>query len=433
MSAASRAGRNDPELRITVLEQTQDVSYSACGMPYNIADPKRPIDDLVVRSAGVFREKQGINLLTGHRAEAIDRANHRVHARAADGETREFAYDKLLIATGASPVMPDIAGIDLPGVMPLKRLEDGRRLKAYLSENRVRDAVIIGMGYIGMEMCEAFAERGIRVQMASRGFLSGYHRDLAAAVRRHLEERGIGLHEGCILEKIEAANGRLRAYCGKYCLEGDVVLVGMGVVPNNALAVDAGLELGPKKSISVDRHMRTSDPDIFSAGDCADAYHVVTDEKVWIPLALRANRGGWAVADNLVQNVTALDGVAGTSVFKVFDLEVARTGLNFEQAEKAGFSPKEVVIESRTRAHAHPGAGSILVNAVGDTRTGRLLGMQLVSPEGAAHRVNAPAVALHQAMTVKSFAQCDLAYAPPFSPVWDPMLTAANQLLKKMH
>ncbi|MFW6333847.1 MAG: FAD-dependent oxidoreductase, partial [Desulfosalsimonas sp.] len=399
---------------------------------YNIAEPQRAIDDLVVRSAEVFREKQGIDLLTGHRAGSIDRISRVVKASGPDGEIREFPYDRLLIATGASPVLPDIPGTDLPGVMPLKRLEDGRKIKEYLGENRVRDAVIIGMGYIGMEMCEAFAELGINVKMAGRGFLSGYNREIASKVREHLQQRKIELHESCMIDSIERAGGRLQANCGGVSLKGDVVLLGLGVVPNSFLAADAGLSLGVKDSIAVDRYMRTSDPDIFSAGDCADAYHVVTGEKVWIPLALRANRGGWAVADNLDGDMTRLDGVAGTSVFKVFDLEVARTGLNFDQAKSAGFSPAEVVIQSRTKAHAHPGAAPIWVNAVGDSITGKLIGMQIVSVEGAAHRINGPAVALHSGMSVEDFAQCDLAYAPPFSPVWDPMLTAANQLLKKM-
>ncbi|MCF8094135.1 MAG: FAD-dependent oxidoreductase [Desulfobacteraceae bacterium] len=432
MSAASRVRRHHPDLDVTVLEQSRDVSYSACGMPYNIADPERYIEDLVVRKAEVFREKQGINLLTGHQANSIDRQNRVVEADGPGGKALEFSYDKLLIATGALPVMPDIDGIDLPGVMPLKRLADGRNIKAYLAQNHVQDAVIIGMGYIGMEMCEAFAQLGINVKMASRGFLSGYNGEIAAKVYQYLQEQGIELHESCPVSSIERHNGRLRANCGKLAIDGDVVLVGIGVVPNSAMAAEAGIELGVKGAISVDRYMRTSDPDVFSAGDCADAYHVVTGEKVWIPLALRANRGGWAVADNLKKNITSLDGVAGTSVFKIFDLEVARTGLNAEQAKNAGFSPAEVVIESRTRAHSHPGGAPIWVNAVGDKVTGRLLGMQIVSSEGAAHRINAAAVALHSGMNVESFAQCDLAYAPPFSPVWDPMLTAANQLIKKI-
>ena len=175
----------------------------------------------------------------------------------------------------------------------------------------------------------------------------------------------------------------------------------------------------------------TSAEDIYAAGDCADAYHVVTGQKTWLPLALRANRGGWAVADNVTGKDVTLQGIAGTAVFKVFDLQVARTGLNVAESEKFGFDPMEVIIQGRSRAHAHPGSSTMGVQMVGDRKSGRLLGVQMIGKEGA-HRINAPAVALHAKMTVEKFSQSDLAYAPPFSPVWDPMLTAANQLMKKM-
>jgi NADPH-dependent 2,4-dienoyl-CoA reductase/sulfur reductase-like enzyme len=176
--------------------------------------------------------------------------------------------------------------------------------------------------------------------------------------------------------------------------------------------------------------LRTSDPDIYAAGDCADAFHVVTGQRTWIPLALRANRAGWAVADNVLGGKVELQGVAGTAVFKVFDLEVARTGLSVEEARKAGFEPAEVVIQSQNRGHKYPGASVISVQLVGDKKSGRLLGAQMVGKDGAAHRINAPAVALHAKMSVEEFAQTDLAYAPPFGPSWDPLLTAANQLVK---
>jgi NADPH-dependent 2,4-dienoyl-CoA reductase/sulfur reductase-like enzyme len=211
-----------------------------------------------------------------------------------------------------------------------------------------------------------------------------------------------------------------------------MVLVAVGVQPNNELAVAAGIALGPGDAIAVDRALRTSDPDIYAAGDCADAFHVVTGQKTWIPLALRANRAGWAVADHLAGRAVSLAGVAGTAVFKVFDLQVARTGLSLAEAEASGFNPAERVIKGRSRAHAHPGASTVAVQMVGDRDSGRLLGVQMVGNEGVAHRINAAAVALHQMMTVEAFSQCDMAYAPPFGPVWDPMLTAANQLLKAM-
>ncbi|MFC1813154.1 FAD-dependent oxidoreductase [Thermodesulfobacteriota bacterium] len=434
MSAASRAKRNRPDMDVTVLEMTLDVSYSACGMPYNIADPDREIEDLVVRHASVFREKQNINLLTGHQVEIIDPRAQTVLGTTLEQIPFEIPYDKLLIATGASPVVPDLPGFDLPGVVILKNLDDGRKIRQFLSENDVKKAVIIGMGYIALEMCEALRARNIDVDMVKPRdiFLPWMEETMARKVREEVETNGVHLYPGHKIEGIDTSDGRLKVIGPDLTLEGDMVLVAIGVAPNSELAKDADIQLGVKNAISVSRRLRTSDEHIFAAGDCADAFHVVTGQKTWIPLALRANRAGWTVADNVCDKNTRLSGIAGTAVFKVFDLEVARTGLNSKEASAAGFLPVEVMIKSRSRAHAHPGASDIYVQMTGDADSGRLLGVQMVGKEGVAHRINAPAVALHAHMTVEQFSQTDLAYAPPFGPVWDPMLTAANQLLKKL-
>ena len=430
MSAASRAKRNDPNMNVIVFEKTGDVSYSACGMPYNIADPIRDIDDLVVRSADVFRKKQGIDLKTGHRVDTIDRPNMRIMGMTENGDMFQHFYDKLLIATGASPIKPYIDGINLPGVMVIKSLEDGRKIKAYLKENTVSSAVIVGMGYIGMEMCEAFRERNITVDMISLEFMPGFNEKLSQIVRQTVESKGVNLHDRCKVRKIEKAGEKLKVFLDDESLETDLVLLGIGVRPNSDIAADAGLSLGPKKAVSVNEHLQTSDKNIYSAGDCADAFHVVTNQKTWIPLALRANRAGWTVADHVCGKPAEISPVAGTAVFKVFDFQVARTGLSMLEALQYGFKPAEVVIESRSRAHSHPGSTSIWVEMVGDKTSGRLLGVQMTGKEGVAHRINAPAVALHNQMSVLEFSRTDLAYAPPFSPVWDPMLTAALQLMK---
>ncbi len=434
MSAASRAKRNKPDLDVTVLEKTMDVSYSACGMPYNIADLGRDIDDLVVRHANVFREKQGINLLTGHCVDRIEPAEKKITGTCSDGKVFEFYYDRLLIATGASPILPDLPGIDLPGVMTLNSLEEGRKIKQFIKNNNVCKVVIIGMGYIALEMCEAYRALKVDVDMVKPLpiFLPWMEEKMAQVVKEEVRANGVNLYPGHAVERIEKAGNHLNVVCTDFTLEADMVLIAAGVTPNSQLADKAGIELSVKKAISVDRRLRTSDENIFAAGDCADAFHVVTGQKTWIPLALRANRAGWAVADNICGKAIELSGIVGTAVFKVFDLEVARTGLNALEALKSGFEPAEVMIKARSRAHAHPGSSSIWVKMLGDKRSGRLLGVQMVGKEGVAHRINAPAVALHDHMTVEHFSQTDLAYAPPFSPVWDPMLTAANQLLKKM-
>ena len=434
MSAASRAKRNNADMNVTVLEKTRDVSYSACGMPYNIADPQRPIEELVVRAADVFREKQGINLLTGHEVQQIDPVNKSVAGITLEGKEFKIPYDKLLIATGAAPIVPQLPGFTLPGVMALKSLADGRRLKQYLAANTVKTVVILGMGYIGLEMAEALHARNIDVAMVKSRlqFLPWMESSLAQAVREELDKKGVALYPGHAVKKIEQTQNRLKVVCPDLSLDCDMVLVAVGITPNSGLAARAGLDLGPEKSIAVDRLLQTSDKNIFSAGDCADAYHVVTGQKTWIPLALRANRAGWAAADNVCGEAVELEGVAGTAVFKVFDLEVARTGLTMEEAETSGFTPEAVTITSRSRAHAHPGSSVIHVQMVGAKKSGRLLGAQMVGRDGVAHRINAAAVALHSRMTVAAFSQTDLSYAPPFGPTWDPLLTAANQLMKKL-
>lgn len=434
MSAAGRVKRTLPDMEVTVLEKSEDVSYSACGMPYNIADPERDMNDLVVREAAVFRDKQGINLLTGHRADAIDPEARTVSGATTRGDVFSFPYDNLLIATGATPVRPDIPGADLPGVMALKSLNDGRKIKAYIADRKVKKVVILGMGYIGLEMCEALRERNIEVEMIKPRpeLLPWMDRDLAEVVREEVETNLVRLHMGCQAREIIKENNQLAVVCPEEKFFGDMVLLAMGIQPNSREAEAAGLDLGPERSIAVDKTLRTSSPSIFAAGDCADAYHVVTGEKTWIPLALRANRAGWAAADNICGDETVLDGVAGTAVFKVFDLEVASTGLTVDEAREYDFTPVSVTIKTQSRAHKHPGASMIHAHLVGDKKTGKLLGAQLVGKEGAAHRINAAAVALHARMSVRAFSETDLSYAPPFGPTWDPLLVAANQLLKKM-
>jgi CoA-dependent NAD(P)H sulfur oxidoreductase len=388
---------------------------------------------LVVRDIRKFREN-GINVLTGHRATQIDRANQKVVGTTSSGQSFEYPYDRLLIATGAAANKPDAPGYDLPQVDVIKSLEDGRRIKNLLKQGKVKRAVIIGMGYIALEMCEALTRLGIMVDMLKPGpiFLPWLKEEMAQAVRAEIDSNNVGVYTGHTIERIEKSGRGLQVICADTILTADLVIIGIGITPNSRIAADAGLALSINQSIAVDRNLRTSDPNIYAAGDCADAYHIVTGVKTWIPLALRANRAGWAVADNVCGKEAALDGVAGTGVFRVFDFEVARTGLTLAEAARSGFEPLESMITSRSRAHGHPGSTTIWVNMVGDRKSGRLLGVQMVGKEGVAHRINGPAVALHKHMTVEHYCQADLAYAPPFGPTWDPTLTAATQLLKKL-
>ncbi len=433
MSAASRARRIKPEAKIIVFEQSYDVSYSACGMPYNIADNERPIDDLIVRRAEVFKEKQGIDLRLGHRVQAIDSVAHIISGVNHNGEAFQCSYKKLIIATGASAKIPEIPGIDTEGVLTLNTLNDGRILKEYINTNNVSRAVIIGMGYIALEMAESLRNRNIEVVMVKprKRILPWMNEDLSAVIIDELKRNHVVLHPGHTIEAIKKRNSDLIVQCDEFDLDCQLILPAISVAPNSKLAIEAGLKTEIDNAISIDRYTRTSDPDIYAAGDCADSYHVVTGKKTWIPLALHANREGRVAADNIFGDTIELQGIAGSAIFKVFNLEVAKTGLNNEEALKHGFDPIEITVTTRSRAHAHPGNKSIHICMIGDKKSRRLLGAQMVGGEGVAHRIHGIAVALHNHMTVDDFWQCDLAYAPPFGPAWDPMLTAASQLMKE--
>jgi NADPH-dependent 2,4-dienoyl-CoA reductase/sulfur reductase-like enzyme len=391
---------------------------------------------LIVRHAQVFRDKQNINVLTGHCVEKANPDKQTVAGSTTAGKDFEFPYDRLLIATGSSAIRPEIPGVDLPEVFVLKDLDDGRKIKNFLNDNPVKKAAIIGMGYIALEMCESLAKLNIAVEMVKPNpvFLPWLEPSMAQVVKDGVESRSVGVYAGQAVQRIETNGDGLQVVSSELTLQADMVLVGIGVAPNSRIVDTAGLELSVAGSVAVDRRLRTSDANIYAAGDCADAYHVVTDAKTWIPLALRANRAGWAAADNVIGKNASLEGVAGTSVFRVFDFEVARTGLNLQEAQNAGFDPVENMIQSSSRAHSYSSSSlhPIWVNMIGDKKSGRLLGAQMVGKEGVVHRINAPAVALHNRMTVAQYSQTDLAYAPPFGPTWDPTLTAANQLLKRL-
>lgn len=433
MSAASRAGRLQRDMEIIVFEQTHDVSYSACGMPYNIWDPEASMESLVVRRAEDFREKQGIDLRTGHRVDMIDREKHIISGENGNGEPFDCGYDKLLIATGASSIVPEIPGIANDGVYFLKNLRDGRMIRNYLETGSVKKAVILGMGYIALEMADALRKRGVHVTMVKprKRLLPWLNEELSHVIVDELEKNGVELYPGHSVDAIEKTGSGLTVVCDDRSFECQLVIPAVGVKPNSGIAAAAGLDLDDFGAISVDRRGRTNDPDIYAAGDCADAFSVVTGSKVWVPLALHANRSGRVAGENICGMDTTLKGIACSAVFKVFELEVARAGINPAEARAAGFDPLEVVITSRSRAHGHPGNKTIHVAMTGDKKTGRLLGVQMAGAEGVAHRIHSFAVALHNSMSAEDFWQADLAYAPPFGPVWDPLLTAAGQLLRK--
>jgi NADPH-dependent 2,4-dienoyl-CoA reductase/sulfur reductase-like enzyme len=441
MSAASKAKRDDPDLDVIVFEKGEWVSYGACGLPYYVKGDIDDIEDLVAVPAENFREERDIDLRTHHEVVGIDADEKSVTVEGPDG-TVEQPYDQLLIATGAGAIVPPFDGIDLDGVYTMHSLPEGEYLKAILEgEETHPDAEtphppesvgIVGAGYIGLEMAEAFSERGLDVSVFEMlpHVLQPFGEDVAEVVEEHLRERGVDLHLDTAVDRIVGDGHVTGIEAGGEVHDVDAVLVGVGVDANSDLAEAAGIEVGETGAIATDEYGRTNDEDVFAAGDCAEATNVVTGDPTHVPLALTANRAGRAIGqtvggDDLVET----GDIAGTAVVKVFDLEVARTGVvHHEEAEDAGFDPVSKTIQAPSRAHYYPGGSPITIRLTADRSSGKLLGASMVGKEGVAKRIDTVATALHAGMTVEDVEYLDLSYAPPFSPTWDPVLTAAKVL-----
>ncbi|XGI83934.1 FAD-dependent oxidoreductase [Halorutilales archaeon Cl-col2-1] len=432
MSAASKSKREEPEREVIVFEKGDWVSYAACGMPYYIKGEVESLDDLVSITAEEFREERDIDLRTRHEVIEIRPEENQVVVEDRDaGDTFEQTYGDLLIATGATAVEPPIDGIGLNGVFTLHSMDDADEIDDYVSRDGVESFGIVGGGYVGMEMSEALRSRGLDVDVfeALPHVLQPFGEDAAEVVEDHVREKGVDLHLETSVERMtgDGSVTGIEADSEEYELDG--VLVGVGVKPNVGIADEAGIEIGETGAIATDEYGRTNYENVYAAGDCAEATNSVTRDTDHVPLALTANRHGRAVGQTVAGSPTEVGEIVGTAVVKVFDLEVARTGIvDHETAEDAGFDPVSRTITAESRAGYYPGAEPIRVRLTADSETERLLGATMVSEDTAAKRIDTVATALHAGMTVSEVESLDLSYAPPFSPVWDATLTAAKVL-----
>ncbi|WP_409238258.1 FAD-dependent oxidoreductase [Streptomyces sp. PA5.6] len=437
MSAASQARRlkGPDELEIVAFERGHFTSYSACGIPYWVGGDVGERDDLIARTPEEHRER-AIDLRMRTEVVRIDVAGRRVLARdLAEGEEYWTAYDKLVIATGARPLRPALPGIDAPNVHGVQTLDDGQALLDTLAGTRGRRAVVIGAGYIGVEMAEALVNRGYEVTVVNRGKepMSTLDPDMGCLVHDAMTGMGIGMVNGAEVTAILTGDdGRARAVAtadAEY--PADVVVLGIGVRPETELAREAGLPVGAYGGLLTDLAMRVRGTDaggvIWAGGDCVEVLDLVSGRERHIPLGTHANKHGQVIGSNAGGGYATFPGVVGTAVSKVCDLEIARTGLRERDALAAGFRFVTVTIESTSRAGYYPGAAPMKVKMIAERRTGRLLGVQIVGREGAGKRVDVAAVALTAQMTVEQMTALDLGYAPPFSPVWDPVLVAARK------
>ncbi|MEU8991454.1 FAD-dependent oxidoreductase [Streptomyces sp. NPDC048558] len=437
MSAASQARRlkSAEELEIVAFERGHFTSFSACGIPYWVGGDVPERDQLIARTAEEHRARD-IDLRMRTEVSEIDVAGGRVRARDVDSGAESWtSYDKLVIATGARPIRPDMPGADASGVHGVQTLDDGQALIDTLEHTRGRRAVVVGAGYIGVEMAEALINRGYEVTVVNRGRepMSTLDADMGRLVHEAMEGLGITMVNDSEVTKIlTGEDGRVRAVATQDTeYPADVVVLGIGVRPETTLARAAGLPLGDHGGLLTDLAMRVrGHENIWAGGDCVEVLDLVSGQERHIALGTHANKHGQVIGTNAAGGYATFPGVVGTAVSKVCDLEIARTGLREKDARRAGLQYVTATIESTSRAGYYPNSSLMTVKMLAERRTGRLLGVQIVGREGAGKRVDIAAVALTAGMTVEQMVSLDLGYAPPFSPVWDPVLVAARKAVK---
>ncbi len=400
-------------------------------MPYYIG---RVVDDakpLVVRSPEAFR-KQGIEARIFHKVEEIDPSQRRVKVEdLKNGRTEWEVFDQLMIATGAIPIRPKVPGLDARGVYELTTLQSGIEVRRAVDEAHPQKVVIIGGGYIGLEMAENLVRRGLNVSLVEKTaqVMNTLDADMAAPLANALVAAGIQLYLEESLVGFEAVQGTIRGVTtDQRTLPADFVIIGLGVRPNSALAAQAGIPVGETGGIKIDNRMQTARSGIWSAGNCAESFHLVSRRPFFLALGTVANKQGRVAGINIAGGQATFPGVVGTAMVKVFDWEVARTGLQEKELQQLGISYASAKIDSHTRARYYPGTGQITVKILAEKGSGRLLGGQIVGKEGAGKRIDVLATALQGGMTVEDVINLDLGYSPPFSPVWDPVAIAARQV-----
>ena len=424
-TAAARLRRLDEEAEIVVLERTGYVSYANCGLPYYVGGVITDRDELTLQTPEGFRRRFGIDVRVGHEALAIRPAEHRVEVRRlADGGTYTETYDKLILSPGARPVLPGLPGEDDPRVFTLRTVEDTLRIREYLDTHPVRRAVVVGGGFIGLEAAENLLHAGAATTLLQRGsqVLPPLDGDMAAEVHAYLRGCGLDLRLNArVTGFLPGADGLSVTLEGGESIPADLVLLGIGVTPDSALAREAGLALGVKGTIAVDEHMRTSCPDIYAVGDAVEVRHFVSGVKSHIALAGPANKQGRIAADHICGIPSTFTGSQGTSVIKLFDMTAASTGLNEKTARAAGVDYGKAVTYSASHATYYPGAHNMTVKTLYDPATGRILGAQIVGFDGVDKRMDVLAAAIRAGLTADGLTELDLAYAPPYGSAKDPV------------
>lgn len=424
-TAAARLRRLDENAQIIIFERTGYVSYANCGLPYYIGGVIEDEDELNLQTPESLFSRFRIDVRVRQEVTSIDPKCKTVTVHnLASGETYSESYDKLILSPGAKPTVPNMPGVDLDNVFSLRTVEDTLKIRSFVTERKPASAVIVGGGFIGIEVAENLCELGIHVTVLQRPkqLMNPLDSDMAAVLHAKLRKKGVTLRFGVSVIGFEAEGDSVNTLLeGKDPINADMVLLAIGVSPDTVMAKAAGLETGIRGSIVVNEHMQSSEPDIYAVGDAVQVKHFVTGENALISLAGPANKQGRIAADNICGIHSSYRGSMGSSVFKLFDMTVAMTGINEKSAKAAGIETEAIILSPASHATYYPGAASMVMKVICEKKTQKLLGAQIIGYDGVDKRIDVLATAIHAGMTGPELKELDLAYAPPYSSAKDPV------------
>ncbi|KDN59331.1 FAD-dependent oxidoreductase [Exiguobacterium sp. AB2] len=435
-SVAAKARRNNEDALITIYDRDYDISYSGCGIPYYVGGEVESRDDLTPRDAAFFKKRYQLDVLTRHNVTAIDKDAQTIMVENLEtGETFTDTYDRLVLATGASSIIPPIPGVDSDNVFPIRNIQNAETTRHFVDATSPKHATIIGAGFIGLEMAEQLKLRGVDVTVIERipQVMPPLDKDMACRVEDHLEKNGIELLLGETVTELvgDGHVERVVTKSGK-TIDTDLVILSVGVRPNTELAKSIGVNIGETGAIAINERMETNVENVYAAGDVAESFSLVTGKPIWRPLGSTANKMGRALGDLLTGGDLEHRGILGTGIFKVFGQAVAQTGLSEREARELGYDV-EVLHNTKPDKPAYMGGKDLTIKAIGDRATRQLLGVQIVGFEGVDKRIDVFVTAMTFKAKVDDLFHLDLAYAPPFSTTKDPVMYTGMALANSMN